>query len=216
MRKMWIFIGVAAVLILLVSVWHFQPEVRRYRLVVDVDTPTGRRSSSTVIETIMGRKLPIMGTSPVYFQTRGEAVALPLGDERVLYVLLVDEATQFELPWFGARHGTVNPALSRTFTRGETRPLWKAIETSNARVTLAPRDYPKVVVFSPAARKPLREIAMDQPDSDFAPGYRIAQIYIVPTTLPVPDPTIQAQPIWTKNGGSGIWNHRRYLLRGHD
>lgn len=62
----------------------------RYRLTVEVETPQGRKTGSSVIE--VQQRLVRPGSNPagqaVRFSLRGEAVAVDLGEDRTLFALL--------------------------------------------------------------------------------------------------------------------------------
>lgn len=62
----------------------------RYRLTVEVDTPEGLRSGSSVIEIrqTMGRSTMGGFSEQVSYRNRGEAVAVDVADEQTLYALL--------------------------------------------------------------------------------------------------------------------------------
>ncbi len=67
----------------------------RYRLTVEVDTPEGLRTGSSVIEVATRTVRP--GSNPsgiaVSFKVRGEAAAVDLGERGVLFALLKSEGT---------------------------------------------------------------------------------------------------------------------------
>lgn len=62
----------------------------RYRLTVEVETPDGLRTGSSVIEvsTSIASEYSIPTPGAVYFRARGEAVAVDLGEGRTLFALL--------------------------------------------------------------------------------------------------------------------------------
>lgn len=85
----------AALLALLLAACTDDTPTYRYRLTVEVDTPEGLRTGSSVIEVATRTVRP--GSNPsgiaVSFKVRGEAAAVDLGERGVLFALLKSEGT---------------------------------------------------------------------------------------------------------------------------
>ncbi len=94
----WPFLGAVLGALLLAGCGDVLGEDRapdyRYRLTVEVDTPEGLRTGSSVIE--VEQSLGGAGGSPansqIYRRIRGEAVAVDLSDGRTLFALLRSES----------------------------------------------------------------------------------------------------------------------------
>jgi hypothetical protein len=83
--------GFVLLLGFLVVVWlTHRPEVIRYKMTVEVDTPSGPRSGFAVREASVSRPLPIPlpGESHPRARVRGEAVAVDVAPGKALYALL--------------------------------------------------------------------------------------------------------------------------------
>lgn len=117
----------------------------RFRMTVEVDTPQGPRSGSSVLEITSGlQNLPGKGKTPVTFLT-GEAVAVDLSDEKTLFALTSD------LPSGGGLEG----GITRLFKPDAIGPdAFVASVTKLGRSDQAGRTvelphelYPKLVTF---------------------------------------------------------------------
>lgn len=83
----------------------------RYRLTVEVETPDGIVSGSSVIEVeqSLGRARGSPANSAIYRQVRGEAVAVDLPDGQTFYVLLT---SQDSVDWAGSVMQSVAPVIA--------------------------------------------------------------------------------------------------------
>ncbi|MEF3365649.1 hypothetical protein V3H18_03780 [Methylocystis sp. 9N] len=175
-------------------------ERRRYRLTVELLTPAGPRTGASVIEARKAWQLPLMGASNVRYTIDGEAVRVDLGDGRVLYALLMNEATQFELPWFGARRGSVAPALPRSYSREEQAALWAELVRSDAMVTLDAQDYPQLVTLANNSDpSSLAIVPTANVGTALGRSHQLARITLQPTGDPVTHTLRQRLP-WLAEG----------------
>lgn len=83
----------------------------RYRLTVEVDTPEGVKSGSSVIEveTAMSGPNNISSPGSLYLRARGEAVTVDLGERGLLFALL---RSRYIIDWAAGALMSVVPRLS--------------------------------------------------------------------------------------------------------
>jgi hypothetical protein len=114
-RRWVVGIGLAAGMLTLGGCDLFYPsETIRYRMTVDVSTPEGLRSGSSVLESTITGGTPIGDASGIQFDLRGEAVAVPLPNGKVLFALL--------RPASGGDAGIYHANLMQSAACGEGRP----------------------------------------------------------------------------------------------
>lgn len=149
-----------------------QSYVHRFRVTIEVDTPSGIKSASGVWESAWGRKahwIPQTGGA-IGNLRRGEAVFVDLGAGRHVIAILGLGPT-------GSDHG-IERLAARAF--GRERPLW-FVDAPNwqGSAELNPRDIPTLVTFSdlndPATA---RVVAPDNFEAVFGPGVRFKRATI--------------------------------------
>ena len=188
----------------------------RYRLTVEVDTPEGLRTGSSVIE--VEQRLVRPGSDPsaraVRRSIRGEAVAVDLPDGRVLFALLrskdnVDWAG-YILPWLAPDRS------GRTFEEKLGAPLSLKGEVAVPRrfprragsILHENEAWPMLVTFGDLADPTsVSEVDPDDMAASFGEGYAINRITVQLTDEPVTtgieerlgwltDPTVMENPGW--------------------
>ena len=192
----------AIVMALLAAVWAwialgFPDHAHRFRLAVEVDTPDGLRSGSSVIEV----ERRAYGWVPVYspgrgrvFVVRGEAVFVDLGLGRNLVAVLahgdqaqdVDRVTSF---WIEA-HGR---------QRSEEDDVWSGRKELRGVVELRPPLIPTLVTFAdPLDPATVRVVRPGEFEEAFGPGFRFrrATLEVVPASVPVTDGVIERRLPW--------------------
>ena len=161
----------------------------RYRLTVEVETPAGLRSGSSVIEVTAGEVRSTLGGAGV--DVRGEAAAVDLPDGQTLFALL---RTQETSGWAGSVMFEVTPAPDDpTIKAGEGfGPHVEAIK-ANHRLNVVPRyfqnpydppkpgpsGYPMLVRFGDIHDP--KTVALVDPDdlaATFGAGYRLRRITV--------------------------------------
>lgn len=178
-------VGIATGLLALFSA-PFGDERRRYSMTMEVMTTEGLRTGASVIEARKKKQLPLMGAPGINYDVEGEAIAVDLGAGRAVFALLMGEATQFELAWFGAVRGRVTPPLPRAYRREEQAALWSELLRTEAVVTLNIEDYPRLVTFADDSDpKSVEAVSPGRLDQVFGPGYRLERITLRPTDAPL-------------------------------
>lgn len=126
----------------------------RYRLTVEVDTPEGVKTGSSVIEVQQGIGRTTMDGfgEVIMYKVRGEAVAVDLPDGQTLYALLrtgsdVDWATRV-IPFLTPDQGDENPLDDVLLMKGkqELPRMWPPVGHIEARPA-----YPMLVTFGDEA-----------------------------------------------------------------
>ncbi len=185
--------GAAAVSLLLAGCGEQYPTYR-YRMTVEVDTPQGLRSGSSVIEvrTDQGPRFPGPEAGGVKSRIRGEAVAVDL-PRGTLFALL-------QSPNGRGAESYAWALLPRPPTRGDDaegrRANYEALGSVQGQAELQPENYPMLVTFRDLA-DPTSVEAANPADfaSVFGPGYALRRIMVRVTDEPVTS-TISEQLRW--------------------
>ena len=176
----------------------------RYRLTVEVDTPQGLRTGSSVIEvaTSVASKLALR-PGELSWRVRGEAVAVDLPGGKVLFALLskpgqAEGAYLWALSaltdrgWRGWANeqdyiATVKKVVERRYVAVLPR-----IAASSLRWWEKPRptdpaiDYPMLVTFTDLADpKTVAKVDSDDLAASFGPGVKLRRITVQMTDVPV-------------------------------
>ena len=149
-------IAIGALAVALLVLDHFYPsETMRYRMTVVVDTPSGERSGSSVIEAGISQGPSLLpGMTGISYKMKGEAVAVELPDGRVMFALLTPEIgrdpTEYQVYLFerAVKH---DPALAAQFgpvVLDDWRQFWPAVRRRKLSITLRRADYPMLVTFA--------------------------------------------------------------------
>lgn len=137
-------LGAAA---LLLTACSEQLPTYRYRLTVEVDTPEGLRTGSSVIEvrTREGAAFPGPEAASTHSRIRGEAVAVDLGPRGVLFALLTSPGRQTGAGGYAWALLPNRPTSGRD--ADERRENYRALHAVRGRVELLPDRYPMLVRF---------------------------------------------------------------------
>lgn len=171
----------------------FPDHAHRFRLTVEVDTPDGLRSGSSVVE--VERKdvtwLPVPGPRHE-FRVRGEAVFVDLGSGRnVVAVLAHDDAedvSRIITLWVEAygRHKW-------------DEDVWSGRTELQGTVELKPPLIPTLVTFAdPLDLNTVRVVRPGEFERVFGPGFhfRRATLEVVPASVPMTSGTIEQRLPW--------------------
>jgi hypothetical protein len=187
--------GVAMLLAACGLVKSYEPF--RYRLTVEVDTPQGVRTGSSVIEVTAGEVRASFGGAAA--ETRGEAVAVDVAPGQTLFVLLRSEASY---GWAGGIMSSVTPKPDDPSISREDR-FGAHIEAvrANHKLNIVPRwfpphssadypvtGYPIMVRFRDIRDPKTAEIVNpDNLAASFGPGVKLRRITVQITDDPVTD-----------------------------
>lgn len=169
-------------------------ETLRYRMTVVVDTPSGERSGSSVIEsTIIDYPSP-SGISGIRNELKGEAVAVDLPEGRVLFALLVPQigsnSTGYHARLF-RRAVERDPVLRKEFdqkTLNDWELFRQGVRKREMNVDLVPADFPMLVTFDNLADP--TSAALVDPDNlsaTFGAGVSLQRISLTTSEEPVTD-----------------------------
>ena len=161
----------------------------RYRLTVEVETPEGVKTGSSVIEVQQSVGRTTMGgfNQRIFYKTRGEAVAVDLPDGRTLYALLrsggdVEWAVRV-IPFLSPDAGDDNPLDDVLLLKGkkELPRKWSAVGPLNNASA-----YPMMVTFGDEA-DPTSVVQVDPDDlaATFGEGVKLKRITAELTDDPV-------------------------------
>lgn len=175
----------------------------RYRLTVEVETPEGLRTGSSVIEvrTHEGAAFPGPEAASTHSRIRGEAVAVDLGPRGVLFALLNSPDRQTGAGGYAWALLPNRPTSGRD--ADERRENYRALRAVRGRVELPPDRYPMLVRFrdisDPAT---VEEIEPGVLSRAFGDGVRIRQITVEMTDEDVTS-GIESRLAWLPelNGG---------------
>lgn len=186
----------------------------RYRMTVEVDTPQGLRTGSSVIEVASNIASKNALTSPGLLTThvRGEAVAVDLPGGQVLFALLsrpdqVDGASYYPLMAMPPPPAGIRDNYTKTLQR---LIRWRGVGT------LPPSYYPMLVRFDDI-RNATTIQAVDPTDltAFFGKGIRLRQINIRVTNDAVTS-GIEEKLVWLpslSDGGAISWKTTRHPAR---
>ncbi len=187
-RRWVVGIGLAAGMLALGGCDLFYPsETIRYRMTVDVETPEGVRSGSSVLESNITGGTSFGDASGIQFDLSGEAVAVPLPNDKVLFALL--------RPVEGGDAGIYHANLMQSAACGEGRPSaqpdpalcgsaqWETFRPWAREQVLAAELYPSMYPMLVTVRDltdPTSVQAANPGDfaSVFGPGYALRRITV--------------------------------------
>jgi hypothetical protein len=175
----------------------------RYRLTVEVETPEGVKSGSSVIEVsaALAGKYSIPDPGKLSIQYTGEAVAVDLGQRGVLFALLRSEKSP---EWAGSAVALVTPPPP--VTTKNYYAVWHARMVTNTGVHELPRnspfthwsfdppikpsdppkDYPMLVRFTNITDpKTVEKVDPDDLAKSFGAGVKLKRITVQLTDDPV-------------------------------
>jgi hypothetical protein len=156
----------------------------RYRMTVEVQTPSGLKSGSSVLESVLQRKflVPLPGAggsdSGGGYAVRGETPFVDLGEGRFLFATLHDTKYSYErdVASIGRRvldYRELQPPMSRDDNAAIMSEAAKAMPFA----VLRPADYPMLATFTDTNDpKSLVEAPADNLAARFGPGYRLSRI----------------------------------------
>jgi hypothetical protein len=161
------------------AVYHFMPTDLQYRWTIEVDTPQGVASASSVIVARFGKQIPLMGGPANYLSFRGEAPAIVLPDGQVLVAMLHDGTYFASLPTVGVVRGSSVPKIRLT---GDDAKDWDVLRRIKPLITIAPYDYPRFARIRRADDPgSLAYVEPSDVTATFGPGYAIRRITVQPT-----------------------------------
>ena len=179
--------GCALLVIPVLSGCYRQLETFRYRLTVEVETPQGLRSGSSVIEVQtrdQGRGFPGPEAGGIRHNVRGEAVAVDLPGGRTLFALLKQGGKRaFNFPEMAPYWAFSPPASTSNPSFDERHKL--VVEGQGVHV-LDPSYYPLLVRFR-GIHDPTSVELVDPQDltASFGPGVTLKRVTIEITDDPV-------------------------------
>lgn len=210
----------------------------RYRLTVEVDTPEGVKTGSSVIEveTAMSGPNNISSPGSLYLRARGEAVTVDLGEQGLLFALLRSESKEED--WASGALMTAVPRrtpdelqnlpegtdrfsflMDRLFTmRLDQAVLFpRQIETGRWKdyKPVMIDNYPMLVRFDDLARpETVKRVEPDKMESSFGQGVKLKSVTIERTESSVTK-SLEKQLPWLEPVGRQratlIPNPPRYL-----
>lgn len=163
--------------------YFLKNSVIRYRMTVEVDTPEGAKSGSSVVEAKVIRQLPLMGSDGVVYRIHGEAAVVDLPGGQALFALLGNEPYHVALPTNGLLRGRSDPPVApKADARERDAADWPALRRVRPLITLAPADYPLLVRFrdraDPSSVEPVDPLYLG---ASFGAGFHLLRITIQPT-----------------------------------
>lgn len=171
----------------------------RYRLTVEVETPEGVRTGSSVIEVRTSKGLGFPGPEAGQFSSsaRGEAVTVPLGRRGVLFALLRSPLGQSSATSYASALLPNPPASGSDSAAARANIL--ALKAAAGSARLDPSDYPTLVRFDDL-RRPDSVRIVDPADlsGSFGSGVRLIDISVEVTDDPVTTGISRLFPWWDK------------------
>ena len=163
------------------------PDIYRYRLTVEVDTPQGLKSESSVIQVETREGIGFLGPEASGLSTRvnGEAVAVDFPGGQTLFALL----SRSNDPDAAAGYA-IDGLLPKLVDRGGDGKAWfhnlKIMRAKTEAAALDPTDYPMLVRFrDPQNPKSVNVVDPGNLAASFGPGIGLKRITVQMTDDPV-------------------------------
>jgi hypothetical protein len=170
---------IAAALLLLAGCGERLPTYR-YRMTVEVDTPEGLRTGSSVIEvrTRKGPGFPGPEAGGILGEVRGEAVAVDLGTRGTLFALL--RGARGTETGAGGYAWALLPNPPRDDGGIEAmRENYRALASAQGTAALSPDQYPMLVRFRDLSQPTtVQEVAPGALQEHFGQGVRLRRITV--------------------------------------
>jgi hypothetical protein len=184
---------ITIILIALAYYWFvFSVYSHRYRLTIEVDTPSGLKTGSAVLEPRARTQSPGLSGRSVVPRLRGEAVFVDLGGDKNVVGLLAG----------GGKVSSVDAPIRlamRAFDALGCRGAmcdWQRMQSMSGRKNLSEELVPTLVTFSnPRDPRTVRLVRPGEFERAFGPGYRFRRAWIEMTDDPVTQ-TIQNALPW--------------------
>lgn len=181
------FLYILAIFVMLVTMGfaYYQPThntyTLRFRLTVEVDTPTGLKTSSSVIEARADRfinMIPGDGSKSAWTSVNGEAVYVDLGSQGNLIVSLPRGATELT--------GPLVDNVTRAFGVQGDFESWAALQEKIVTVDLREDNLPTMLTFRDINDPSSVEfVAPDDFARVFGAGIRLKRIWAETTGDPI-------------------------------
>jgi len=173
-RRVVLGLASAGLATLLVGCIRYYPTYR-YRLTVEVDTPTGLKTGSSVIEVRSWHQAGFPGPEAGGFRSEvtGEAVAVDVAPGQTLFALLRSEG---DVDW--ASFATAG--IDRGDPRVHALPRWAKSEWQDKKTLLYRKsNYPILVRFAEINDpKTVELVDPDDLPATFGPGFRLRRITV--------------------------------------
>ena len=169
-------IGGAALILMMAGRGLGSKSSYRFKLTVEVDTPEGLRSGSSVYEVTAWNQFGLDPSGQVRrWEVKGEAVAVELPNGKMLFSLLKTGAIHNDLA--GMSMTALDPAFKNDIVESARRIARRNGIRSPAAV--APSDYPLLVTFrdlsDPAS---IEKVAPDDLSMSFGSGFALKAIAV--------------------------------------
>tara|TARA_Y100000815_G_scaffold164757_1_gene149477 strand:- start:1035 stop:1754 length:720 start_codon:yes stop_codon:yes gene_type:complete len=193
----------------------------RYRLTVEVDTPQGLRTGSSVIEVTAGEVGTTLGGASA--EARGEAVAVDIASDQTLFVLLRSEASS---AWAaGIMSGVTPKPNDLSIPREDRFAAHIDAVRANHKLNTVPRWFPpRISVDKPVTGYPfmvqfgdlrdpktVKQVDPDNLAGSFGPGVTLRRITVQLTDDPVTTGIERRLP-WLPNQNLPLVPHPRDVL----
>lgn len=198
--------GLGIVALLFGLVWLlYRPSTYRYKMTVEVDTPTGPRTGSAVREIKYIPTIPLLAASKFSTEQRGDAVAVDLPGGQTLFVLMDSDG-----------HETIRAAVGQGVETDAKKLLDQAnsdrriyVFPSRERLRARNLAFPRLVRFRDISNPLSAEmVAPDDLEAAFGPGVSMGPITLQMVDEPVTKEVPRRLP-WRKNFPKGKLNGDR-------
>jgi len=187
----------AALLIALLLYLADRRSVARYRITVEVDTPEGPRTGSSVIEVLSGSEWFASSGHSRRTGLRGEAVAVDLPGGQRLFALLKTDGNE----------GDFENLVTRSFAearagRGDRAGMSISPPPSSSLRT----GLPQLVRFAdPQDARSIERVDPATLDASFGAGFRLKHVTLEATADPVTTSIASKLPSFEKGSGFDQW-----------
>jgi hypothetical protein len=179
----------------------FRRSTVRYRMTLEIDTPAGLRSGSSILQSEYLDGPNTGQASGLNTRSRGEAAAVDLANGTLFTVLFnrkrgADYAAN--LPYEALRTGKVTPSLSRSYAGHKWFDWYEAgaeLRRVKPRIELSMADYPMLVRFrDPQVPSSVEEVLPEDLATIFGAGVSLRSIWIQITDDPLSNQIVDRLP----------------------
>lgn len=207
-----VLVGIVLALVLVgVVVWKHRTEKFRFRMTVEIDTPAGLRSGTSVIENGIRHFIPIMMYGPgISFLTRGEAVAVDLPDGRTVLLLVRPDYNYLVDVRNAANAGSALPVFARQYDFQSESKFARDMRRTGAVVTIPPDErWTRMIWFrdpaDPGSFEPVDPAALA---ASFGPGISLRRITVQASDEEIGRDILKRLP-WLAGNTKGGWRHNK-------
>jgi hypothetical protein len=182
-----------------IRMWRDRPKSINLTVTAVIETPNGLRTGSSVVQ-LRAKRNYAFGIVPfVQHEEAGDAIAVDLGDQRPVFILLPTTGTFVSILWASVIEAA--PAgISAGWEEDGLTNFWPDLKRERPIVKMQTNEPLELVRFGNLASPSTIETV---PNPQIAPGYRLREVTLQATDAPV-SRTIQHWLPWVESEVSNV------------